>query len=281
MAIAFTKRASPVSLAGLVMATIGVWLTTAGPIWAGGIPPTCDYIASEKKVRVHFTGSNEARIDRDQNGKIRLNLDWCERKATVFNTDRITVLAGDGTHIVYISLQHGGLSPGATDERGNSDEIEISVSLGGGDNDILEILGDDVGDKVVFGRSSGIGVLGRVNLNAYESGGDADLTIVIGVEEVRASGNAGSDELSGAGGAGTGEKFAYPLVLAGNSGSDLLIGGTRGDKLYGYSGDDTLRGGEGADFLYTKDNVSGNDAAFGGTGSDTCQIDPGDSKTSC
>jgi Ca2+-binding RTX toxin-like protein len=139
-----------------------------------------------------------------------------------------------------------------------------------------------------------------VNLNAAETTGiDADITLLIGVERLRINGAGGSDNISGAGGAGTGDPFTLPMELTGTSGDDILKGGTAGDQLQGGFDDDTLaggggsdslnggddadtlKGGGGPDFLHATDGVSGNDEVFGGKGADTCDADVGDTVTSC
>ncbi|MEU9994740.1 calcium-binding protein [Streptomyces sp. NPDC050848] len=82
----------------------------------------------------------------------------------------------------------------------------------------------------------------------------------------------GHDTVNGGGGNDT--------VYAG-PGNDLVNGGNGADRLIGQSGNDRLNGDAGNDNLDTRDSVAGNDAAYGGTGFDTCSTDTGDFRNSC
>jgi Ca2+-binding RTX toxin-like protein len=240
---------------------------------------TCDYTASNHKVRVVLSGGG-GWISRSIGDHIMVNNVWCDGVATVYNTNTIVVLGGAGTQILGIHLDYGGFKPGFTNEPGTSDEIEISVSLGG-DSDSLNIRGSGVGDNIVVGKSSGFAVLGRMNLNAYETTGvDADLTLIVGIEEIVLYGKGGNDTISGAGGAGTGDAATHMLKIAGDDGADTLTGGAVGDKIGGGQGTDVMKGGAGPDWLDAQDGAGG-DSVYGGTGADTCVLDAGDSATSC
>ncbi|HEY3071954.1 MAG TPA: hypothetical protein VGJ46_03985, partial [Candidatus Limnocylindrales bacterium] len=189
---------------------------------------------------------------------------------------------GDGDQNVNLFWLGGGFQPGATNEPGDSDEIEISVSLGGG-ADSLYITDSDVAqDHFVVGQGSGMFAIGRINLNADETNGiDADLTLILGLETLTINGAGGGDTISGAGGFGTGESFTYPVAIYGNAGPDTLTGGSSYDYIEGGSEADIIKGGPGPDYLNSQDGVQGNDSVYGGTGADICVTDPGDSKTSC
>lgn len=58
-------------------------------------------------------------------------------------------------------------------------------------------------------------------------------------------------------------------VLVGTAGEDIVSGGTGTDTIYGYAADDWLAGGAGADKVYA------------GTGVDRCELDGGDTLSSC
>jgi len=81
-------------------------------------------------------------------------------------------------------------------------------------------------------------------------------------------------------------------VVRGQQDDDDIEGAGQNDKLYGGQGDDHLGINQttgtqcntsepGNDFLKTRDNVSGNDSAFGGDNTDTCRVDAGDQVDSC
>ena len=286
----------PASVAGIVLSMAGLLLATAPPA-AAHTSYSCDFIADEHRVHITFSGhywTSYFHLYRDVGGRIRFqevgispgphygdpegqNCDG----ATVLETDSITVVAGAGAHRLWLTLGNGGFKPGFTNEPGQSDEIEIRVSLGGG-NDQLAIFDGSSDSNIVIGKSSGFGIQGRVNLNAGESTGvDADLTLIQSIETVYVDGGSGADVLRGDGGAGTGGKVDFPLGLFGGKGSDMLVGGTNADTIHGGNGADTLKGGDGADELISADGVNGNDTVNGGNGRDTCDADPGDSLTSC
>jgi Ca2+-binding RTX toxin-like protein len=245
---------------------------------------TCDYIQSSHKVKATIHGSGYVTLGRDNMSRIKFSGIWCDNAATVYNTDQINVFAGDGDQALTVNVKaNDGFQPGFTDERGSSNEVEISISLGGGDHDLVNIVGEGAADHFVAGRSSGsLGLLGRVNANADESSGlDADITLIVGIEQLTLFGNGGADTLSGAGGYGTGESYVAHMYISGVDGADSLTGGEAADNIYGGPGMDTLKGGPGPDYLNSQDGVQGNDEVFGGIGNDSCVTDPGDSKTSC
>ena len=182
-------------------------------------PTTCGYKASNHRVNV--SAPTGGLLARTTTGHITFNGTWCGRAATVNNTDSIVVLSGAGGQTLSVSLDAGGFQPGFTNELGSSDEIEISVSLGG-DGDSLIVYGSPTADDhIVIGKSSGFAVMGRMNLNADETTGiDADLTMIIGIEERIVSGRGGKDVISGAGGAGTGAEADFLLKVAGGDNGD-------------------------------------------------------------
>ena len=238
-------------LATTTVVAVLLLIWTGSPVMAGPGPPaptTCEYKSSNHRVKV--SASSGASISRSANGHIKVNGAWCDRKATVNNTDLIVVLSGAGTQFVIINLDNGGFKPGFTDEPGTSDEIEISVSLGG-DSNSLDIYGSDTtADNIIVGKSSGFAVMGKMNLNADETTGvDADLTLIIGIEERIVLGRGGADVVSGGGGAGTGDAADFLLKLGGGNGGDTLTGGTVGDSIIGGDGSDVLKGAGGPDFI--------------------------------
>ena len=280
-------------LAGLV--AFGTLVAAPTPVSATF---SCQYTASTHKVEIGLSGFVSASLTRERGGKIVFAGSYCQG-ATVNNTDKINVLAGDGNQGLTILLRNGGFKPGFTNEAGASDEIEISVSLGAGTDGVL-VYGDEADDKIAIGKSSGFGVQGRINLNAGETDGvDTDVTLVVGIENVTVWGDAGADSLMANGGAGSGNAGDFPVTLRGFGGPDVLTGGDAGDTIVGDSGGDTIKGGagtddisggaggdtlsggDGADNIDAADGVNGNDTANGGNGSDMCTADPGDSLTSC
>ena len=252
---------------------------SGAPALAGKDSWSCTYTGSDHKLK--FIAPDGGAFSRDDNGRIKFNGVWSCR-ATVTNTDRIVILSGAGTQFVALYLDNGGFKPGFTNEVGTSDEIEISISLGG-DSDSLSVYGNDsAADNIVIGKGSGFGALAKMNLNAGEATGiDADLTLVVGIEERIVLGRGGTDTISGAGGAGTGDPAEILLKLGGGNNGDEVTGGAVGDSIIGGNGPDVLKGAGGPDKIDSMDGVNGNDQILGGNGSDTCTFDSGDSITSC
>jgi Ca2+-binding RTX toxin-like protein len=110
-------------------------------------------------------------------------------------------------------------------------------------------------------------------------------------------GKAGADDLTGGEGndlirGGTGDDESLDGedgsdVLKGQQDDDELDGGDQNDKMYGGQGDDIIgavdEGGgnengpeNGNDYLKSRDNVAGNDTLNPDPGTDTCDIDAGD-----
>lgn len=141
--------------------------------------------------------------------------------------------------------------------------IKFGLDLGSG-ADRLEIVGSAGADNVRFG-SDGI----NPDVGAATR---ADVTFAH-VEAFAVSAGGGEDIVSGAGGAGTGAVFPWPIDgIDGGPGGDLLIGGAGNDRLVGGPGEDALNGGDGrdsADYFEAPEPVTANLAtgtAADGTG---------------
>lgn len=159
--------------------------------------------------------------------------------ATVTNTDLVAVTGGPDRQLVRIGLAAGPFAPGATSEASGGSEIEFSVDLGDGEDELAVSGGSDA-DHVTAGSEG-------LNLNAGESPDDVDVSVT-GVERLTLEGNAGADTLSGSGGEGTGAAVAWArLSLRGGAGDDALTGGTAPDVLNGGEGQDALDGADGID----------------------------------
>jgi Ca2+-binding RTX toxin-like protein len=178
--------------------------------------------------------------------------------AMTTNTDAIRITAtGHKPNGVTVETPSA-YAPGIEDEgAGDPDEIELRVDLGRA-RDLLALLGDSTGEQITIGANG-------VNTNAADTGSpDVDL-VVRRVERLRALTAAGNDDLSGAGGAGTGDAYARPLDLDGGNGEDDLAGGSAGDDLAAGLDADEMRGGRGDDLLI---GAPGDDGLFGGAGAD-------------
>jgi Ca2+-binding RTX toxin-like protein len=227
-----------------------VLLLGATALWAAPAHAavTCTFNNGTNVLQIDIADDDFASIDR-QGQSIRLQAGastvTCSGGApTVDNTDEINITGSSGSNVFFIYTSSGLFAPGATNEPGSSDEIEIDVDLLGG-SDNLYVTGGvlDQGANLRAG-------VGGINLNAGETTGkDADL----GIENdpyIQVGGSFFvSNIISGAGGAGTGAPFPDELDIRGAGGADILTGGASNDYLDGAEGRDVLRGGAGFDQL--------------------------------
>jgi Ca2+-binding RTX toxin-like protein len=201
------------------------WLVLTTPAAAA---PTCAFDQATATVTIGV-GDGESAVISQTGGSITLDGTACD-VATVTNTDLIDV-NGSGTPVeISIDLSAGNFAPGLTpDADGGSSEIEFSVDLPNG-TPTLRVSGGAGNDNLVYGADG-------INLNAAETPGDVDVSIV-GAPLIVLDGNAGNDALSIAGGAGTGA----PAVGSMNGGTedDLLGGGLGGSTAGGGDGVDTI-----------------------------------------
>jgi Ca2+-binding RTX toxin-like protein len=259
-----------------LLAVISLGLALAVPRTASAAA-TCSLHGTLLKVQL---GSGDTATLARSGDAIQLDGAACGA-ATVNNTGRVTVTGSTGNEKFVLDLRGGPFAPGSGAEATGTPEIEISVSLGAG-TDRLAVLGTTGDDAFSLGS------LG-INLNGDD---DADV-ILVATEKVAVTAFAGTDTVSGAGGAVTGTAFALPLVVWGGPGNDTVVGGTANDFLQGQggtdgvkgrqgndragggSGTDSLRGANGNDILRgraDKDHLvggPGSDQLFGGTGDDS------------
>jgi Ca2+-binding RTX toxin-like protein len=205
---------------GLALLALGL----SGPVASAAA--SCSFAGAT--VTVTLTGGATAILVRQGNA-IALDGSPCDT-ATVSNTDDVVV---DGSPSnpddLTIDLSGGAFVPGATSEDGDSDEIEFFVDLPGGGT--LRISGRDAADHVTIG---GIGA----NLNADEAEADNDVELTGGARW-ELVGVAGNDQLSIAGGAGTGAPVGNATVRGG-TGDDAIRAALDGCVIAGEGGVDTL-----------------------------------------
>jgi Ca2+-binding RTX toxin-like protein len=235
--------------AGAIVLLIGATALWAAPAHAA---VTCAYSSGPNVLQIDIGDDNSVALDRE-NQSIRLQANEgagtftppCSGgDATVTNTDDINITGSSGANTLYIYLYSGLLAPGAADEPGSSDEIEIEVDLLGG-NDYIFIAGGPMGRGANYRLGTG-----GINLNAGEtSGKDADLEIDSD-PYIQLGGTFGATNIiSGAGGAGTGAPFPDELDIRGYNEVDIFTGGSGNDYLDGGEGRDVLRGSAGFDEL--------------------------------
>ena len=228
---------------------------------------TCSSVGTS--VNITLAASDSVTISRDPSGAFSVSGTGLTPTscggATVVNRDAVNVTGAGGNESVTIDLSEGGLTPGATDEPGTTDEIEFAVALGAG-TDTLAITGLPTDDVIAVGE------LG-INLN---DGDDLDVTTT-GVQIRTITGGSGNDGLSAAGGNATGSAASFPVTLNGGADDDSMVGGdgpdtlngdTDADLIVGGGGSDTLAGGSGNDVIDEGSQPSGADTIGGGTGAD-------------
>ncbi|MEX0832274.1 MAG: hypothetical protein WD276_00135 [Actinomycetota bacterium] len=151
-----------------------------------------------------------------------------------------------------------------------------------GANDTLKGLG---ANDTLIGGSGNDTMLGGAGNDSLEGGIGKDTASFTaspaGVTVDLAAGTStgeGSDTLEAENAVGSG----FPDSLTGNGGPNTLTGGNGSDSLIGAAGSDVLKGGGSADTLDGIDGVGGNDKLNGGgTTSDVCNRDPGDTIANC
>ena len=187
---------------------------------------------------------------------------------TVDNTNQIELTGSAGTNTLAIDLSQGYFAPGATGELGNSDEIEITVDLLGGSNQMfISFAPANLGTNIRAGTAG-------INLNAAEATGkDADLSIVSETTLQIGGQPFAVNKISGAGGAGTGGPYPEELDIRGYYGNDILIGGSNNDNIDGHVGRDLMAGGGGGDVI---DGDRGRDTVtYAGTNGATVDLSAG------
>ena len=218
------------------------WLTgTAGAV------SSCEWDAGTATLTVSVDGTAGLEVSGTE---ILLDGDPCVVGATTEVVDAIEIVGTAGDDGVVLQHEGGPFAPGAEDEPGSTPEIEITVSFGPGDDDLIVNGGPD---QDVFS----LGTAGA-NLNADD---DVDLTFT-GVEDVQLLGQEENDTLSAAGGGVLGSGFAGGLIVGGGAGNDDITGGPTGDFL---------TGGDDSDFLV---GLGGVDVILGGPGGDLLRGGP-------
>ena len=231
------------------------WLTGTA-----GAASSCEWDAGSATLTVTVDGTAGLEVSGTD---ILLDGDPCVVGATTDVVDTIEIVGTAGNDGVVLQHEGGPFAPGAEDEPGGTPEIEITVALGAGDDDLIVNGGPDQ-DAFSLGTAG-------ANLDADD---DVDLTFT-GVEEVQLLGQEEDDTLSASGDGVVGAGFSGGLIVGGGAGNDsitggptgdLLIGGDDSDFLLGLGGVDVILGGAGGDLLR---GGALSDDLDGGTGSDT------------
>jgi Ca2+-binding RTX toxin-like protein len=267
---------------------------------SGSVLTLTDQTASGSTLRVHDNGSGSIFFTRSgiteqynisgvltslfpgytsivMNGG--LGADLLEVDSSVSSSANVTLFGESGNDT---------LLGGASRETLNGGDADDSIS-GGGNNDLMD--GGAGADTLVGGGGSAdfITYASRtasveVTFDGTANDGEAAENDLVSSDIERVRGGSGSDSLT-AGSAAT--------TLWGGDGNDTLYGGTQSDSLVGEDGDDYLSsnagndtidggsgvdrmlGGDGNDVIFARDTVQDN-GIFGGTGSDSAQIDSTD-----
>jgi phospholipase/lecithinase/hemolysin len=136
-----------------------------------------------------------------------------------------------------------------------------------------KVLLSNFGNQTVSGGNhDDLVFTGRGDDHVYAAAGND--TVFAGTGNDFVSGGAGNDIIAGGGGNDALYGGLGSDVLAGNLGNDKLYGGAGSDILISGQGTDLISGGAGNDLMFFKHDflVPGQDAFFGGHGTDTLRI---------
>jgi RTX calcium-binding nonapeptide repeat (4 copies) len=274
MAFSDMTSLAPVSIARRFLATLVALCALYAA--AGALPAeaavTCNFNTGALTIQssaaidsATIVRSGDNIVVRDSQSAIN-----CGTQATVHNTHVIAHSDNSGGESYFtIDLRGGPFTPGAPNEPGNTDEIDIQALMGEGD-DRLYVYGGPGADFWRTGRTDN-GFTG-LNLNAdIESApsetpnSDVDLR---DTELVVLMSGAGDDRVL----AGGGPEFDGPLStrveINGEGGDDQLVGGNGPDHFLDGPGSDNVNGGAENDTIAEYGPVGEDDVFSGGPGSD-------------
>jgi Ca2+-binding RTX toxin-like protein len=241
---------------------------------------TCEFQASSETLFVRLTAdADEVRLTATGGAAIRVidrrtsaisDCDAGGGDPTRTNTDRIIVTHDAGvTNTIVAFSDPASLGPGETTSGDPSgvNEIETTITFGGGTQDKLILMGTTGADDWRLGSSG-------LNWNPVtDSAPDTDVFLSAPRPDiVEVFPETQDDVISGRGGAGAGGPVTGSLLtLVGQGGNDTLEGGDFasgsgvGDGLAGQAGNDVVRGFAGNDTIVGTD--PGDDTFDGGAGS--------------
>ena len=256
-----------VRLAVALAATCALTVSLGATVASAAV--TCSLAGTTLTITVSATG-DAASIERS-GSEIVVNSGSvaCNVAPTVTNTDRIVVndTSAQGTRL-RIDVGSGPFAPGASDEAGVSDEIEIQANMGDG-LDSLVLIGSPFGDVWRLGKTAaGDGV----NLNAGSETPPLSLAATSTSSTSALTVRAGQRERLGRHRprerrAGVHRLLTNALDYADLSGNDTVVGTDGADILEPGPGDDDVSGGAGDD-RYVEADAQGDDAIDGGAGRD-------------
>ena len=227
-------------------------------------------------VTISLDANEQATISIDGAGQLIVNSQVCS-SATTTTMRRINVSTATPTALTSETVIVDGSS--GFFALGSSSSAGITIALGSGTGDLVQVIGTPGDDVIISGRAASEDWI-ILNHDLY-----ADLHLT-GVDGLTLTGGDGNDVLTGAALYATWVRASYyttglahqkPLTLEGGAGNDTLTGGDASDQLLGGDdndtltgglGDDTVSGGLGDDTLDEGPTSSGSDTLIGGDGSD-------------
>ncbi|MGH9194490.1 MAG: calcium-binding protein, partial [Acidimicrobiia bacterium] len=232
---------------------------------------TCSFDPVAKVVTINSSGPDTIELARTAGGTLVVNNEFCfdatgVALATLGNTETInfTVSGPDADQVAILNISGTGFTGGSDEDPDMIpptllDEVEISVSLGGG-SDSLIVLGRNSAapneeDTITLGTSG-------IALNEDD---DADV-LLTDVESLEVQGRAGNDIICAAGNAASGcPDDGDPNTPQGFGAGPPL---TQGVLINGGAGSDNETGGNGDDTFFQESVSNGGDRMDGGPGDD-------------
>jgi Ca2+-binding RTX toxin-like protein len=207
------------------------------------------------------------------------------------------IVAYDASTGVVVNLRTGRGGPIGQDQ----DTLSGFSGIQGTNFDDILIAAANGHGNALFGAGGDDTLVGNDALTQGDAllGGEGDDQVYAGDGPDVVSGYLGDDVLRGGGdSSGAGDTVSYEFdtgpvqvnlaTLSGTGeGADTLFGfrnviGTPfSDSLTGDAAPNSIEGRGGDDTLNVSDGIGGNDTADGGTGTDTCAYDPGDTVLNC
>ena len=258
----------------------GTFTLSVGTPRAAGLPVTVTWLGS---CTIRGTSGNDTLYGTSGNDTI-CGLGGDDKIYASAGTDEID--GGTGTDTLTYINAPAGVNVDLYAETGSgwgTQQIAGIENVTG--SKYVDDLGGDAGNNVLAGYQGNDKVAGKEGADTETGGAGNDTLFVLSGDDVL-DGSTGTDTVSFAGSTvpvtvnlGTGTASGPGVVSI--VGVERVAGSKYADTITGSNLANVLSGAAGNDKIYAIDRISGNDKVDGGSGTDTCSADPGDTKVNC